>query len=95
MQLKSRSCTLHPYVLLLPWKYASTYFPFRHIPKLFYSYTGSEHKKSHHPLLALLLSNKAPNIPITTFINISKRGLGSLKKGEKKEEERKRTNVPT
>jgi hypothetical protein len=27
-----------------------------------------------------LLSNKAPNIPITTFINISKRGLGALKK---------------
>jgi hypothetical protein len=43
-----------------------------------------------------LLSNKAPKIPITTSINISKRGLGALKKRRKKKrEERKRTNVPT
>jgi hypothetical protein len=41
---------------------------------------GVSIKKSHHLLLALLLSNKAPNIPITTSINISKRGLGALKK---------------
>jgi hypothetical protein len=34
-----------------------------------------------------LLSNKAPNIPITTSINISKRGLDALKKGEEKKEE--------
>jgi hypothetical protein len=50
-------------------------------------------------LLALLLYNKAPKYPfVTTFVNISKRYLGALKK-EKKEEEkknkRKGTNVPT
>jgi hypothetical protein len=37
-----------------------------------------------------LLSNKAPNIPITTSINISKRGLGALKKGEEKKRRRRR-----
>jgi hypothetical protein len=43
-----------------------------------------------------LLSNKAPNIPITTSINIFKRGLGALKKKEEeKKNKRKRTNVPT
>jgi hypothetical protein len=44
-----------------------------------------------------LLSNKAQNIPITTSINISKRGLGALKKKkeEEKKNKRKRTNVPT
>jgi hypothetical protein len=42
-----------------------------------------------------LLSNKATNIPITASINISKRGLGALKKRKKRREERKRTNVPT
>jgi hypothetical protein len=31
-----------------------------------------------------LLSNKALNIPITTSINISKRGLGALKKKKRK-----------
>jgi hypothetical protein len=31
-------------MLFLPWKYVSKYFSFRHIPKLFYSYIGSEHK---------------------------------------------------
>jgi hypothetical protein len=32
-------------MLLLQWKYASTYTPFRHIPKLFCSYTGSKETK--------------------------------------------------
>jgi hypothetical protein len=36
-----------------------------------------------------LLSNKAPNIPITTSINISKRGLGALKKRRRKKKKKK------
>jgi hypothetical protein len=57
-----------------------------------------------HPLLALLLCNKAPSIPFTTTsIHISKKRLGCSKKRKEKREEserkkknkRKRTNVPT
>jgi hypothetical protein len=47
-------------------------------------------KISLHPLLALLLSNKAPSIPFTTTsIHISKKRLGcSVQKKEREEEER-------
>jgi hypothetical protein len=41
-----------------------------------------------------LLSNKASNIPITTSINISKRGLGALKKKKKKKRRKEEDKCP-
>jgi hypothetical protein len=86
------SIYIHPYILLLSWKYESTYISHLDPPrKQFYSYTGSELSKNtptihDYPLLA----NKAPNIHYATSCFISpERGLGALKKEEREEEKGK------
>jgi hypothetical protein len=77
-------------MLLLPWKYASIYILFRHIPKLFYSYTGSKQTKNIHSSIASSFCCAIKlQIYITTSINISKRKLGIiLSYGLKKRRER-------
>jgi hypothetical protein len=90
MRLKSRSHTLHPYMPLLPWKYASTYFPSRPTPKLFYSYTGSEHQNMFPIHFNPCYSIKLQIFLLLPPINISKKRLGC---SERKKKKRKRTNV--
>jgi hypothetical protein len=81
-------------MLLLPWKYASTYIPFRHIPKLFCSYTGSKETKNIPSSIASPLCCAIKlHIYVTTSINVYKRDLGIIlwfeKEREKFEKEKK------
>jgi hypothetical protein len=78
-------------MLLLPWKYASTYIPFIHIPKLFYSYTRSKQTKNIPSSIASPFCCVIKlQIYVTTSINISKRDLGIiLSYGLKKRREKK------
>jgi hypothetical protein len=78
-------------MLLLPWKYASAYIPFRHIPKLFYSYTRSKQTKNIPSSIASPFCCVIKlQIYVTTSFNISKRDLGIiLSYGLKKKEREK------
>jgi hypothetical protein len=80
MRLKSRSRILHPYMPLLPWKYASTYFSSRSTPKLFYSYTRSEHQNMFPIHFNPCYSIKLQIFLLLPPINISKKRLGCSEK---------------
>jgi hypothetical protein len=73
-------------MLLLPWKYASTYIPFRHIPNFFCSYTRSKETKNIPSSIASPFCCAIKlHIYVTTSINVSKRDLGIISWFEKRE----------